>query len=52
MGNYRKCDCYKCANEKCDDDFSQFIPSFAASCFGIVECENYQPVQEKMDDTI
>jgi hypothetical protein len=40
---YRKHDCYKCSNEKCNDEFSEFIPSFDATVSGLVECENYKP---------
>lgn len=47
MANYRRHDCYKCGNEKCNDEFSEFIPSFYASGAGIVECENFRPVHQQ-----
>jgi hypothetical protein len=41
--SYRKHDCYKCGNEKCSDEFSQFIPSFVTAVSDVVECENFTP---------
>ena len=50
MENYRKHDCYICGNEKCNDEFSEFIPSFDASFSGVVECENFKPIIKQQAD--
>lgn len=48
--NYRKHDCHKCGNAKCNDEFSQFIPSFDSTFAGVVECENFIPAaSEKVE---